>query len=138
MRLALCAAFLFLAATARADAPAHAPASAANLLRVHPAPWRLPVSPARTGIRFDPERGEPAGGVAGAIARDDEAALRARAEASVRTLPDGSRHAVLGGALRRWMVATIDDRGRLVEDCVQSEAAASQRVEAAARKPVRK
>ena len=138
MRLALLCLFLLVAETARADAPAHAPASAANLLRLHPGPWRFPAPPLRTGLRFDPERGEPAADVTAAASRESEAALRARAEAGVRTLADGSRHAVLGGALRLWMVATIDDHGRLVEDCVHGEAEASRRVEAAARKQVRK
>jgi hypothetical protein len=49
----------------------------------------------------------------------------------VRTLPDGSRHAVLNGAIRSWTVATIDDQGRLIQDCVQSEAAARRIIEAA-------
>ena len=57
--------------------------------------------------------------------------MRARAETSIRALPDGSRHAVLNGALRMWTVATIDDQGRLIQDCVHGEAEARRRIEAA-------
>jgi hypothetical protein len=81
-------------------------------------------------MRFDPENGDAT--ITPGAAPADESELRARAEAGVRTAPDGSQHAVVGGAFRRWTVATIDGRGRLVQDCVTSEAAARQRVEAAA------
>jgi hypothetical protein len=92
-------------------------------------------------MRFDPETGEVAGELAGAGSlKVSDDALRARAEAGVRTMPDGSRHAVLNGALRSWTIATIDDQGRVVQDCVHSEAEARQRVEAAnaAKQQVRK
>jgi hypothetical protein len=139
MRSALLCLCLLAALPAHAGAPAPAPSSAANLVRLHPGPWRFPARAPLAAMRFEPERGEAASAVAGASSiMGDEAALRARAEAGVRTLPDGSRHAVLGGAIRAWTVATIDDQGRLVQDCVQGGTEARQRVEAAARKQVRK
>ena len=63
---------------------------------------------------------------------------RARAEARIRILPDGSRHSVVTGAFRFWTVATLDEQGRLSEDCVPSLAEARARVDAAARKQVHK
>jgi hypothetical protein len=138
MRLILLCLFLLAALPAWAGTPLSPPASAANVLRLHPGPWQFPASVARAGMRFEPETGEPAADLAGAAAlRSSEAALRARAEANVRTLPDGSRHAVLNGAMRSWTVATIDHQGRLIQDCVQSEAAARRIVEAAAAAPAR-
>jgi hypothetical protein len=132
--------FLCLLAAAAANAAANppAPSSAANLVRLHPGPWRLPARAALAGIRFEPESGETSKELSGGAFSADDAALRARAEASVRLMPDGSRHAVLGGALRRWTVATIDDQGRLVQDCVHSEAEARRIIEAAAAQQVRK
>ncbi len=140
MRTILLCLLLLAALPAWAGAEASAPPSASNLLRLHPGPWQLPSHVARLGMRIDPETGGAAvtpGGSASAMS--DQAALRARAEASVRLAPDGSRHAVLNGAVREWIVATIDDRGRVQEDCIQGEAAARARVEAgAAGKRVRK
>ena len=138
MRPALLCLCLLLAVSARAQVAAHAPASATNLLRVHPGPWRLPARATLAGMRFDPEGGEAATDLGITASRDEEAAFRARAASLVRTAADGSRHLLLGGALRSWTVATIDDQGRLVQDCVQGEAEARQRIEAAARKRVRK
>ena len=133
MRLVLLCLFLFAALPARAGAPLSAPGSAANVLRLHPGPWQLPAHVARAGMRFEPETGEAAADLAGAAAfKTSEASLRARAEANERTFPDGSRHAVLNGAIRSWTVATIDDQGRLIQDCVHSEAEALRHIEAAA------
>jgi hypothetical protein len=50
----------------------------------------------------------------------------------VEVRPDGSRRAVLGGAIRAWSVASQDEHGRLQLDCTTSEAAAIARVRAAA------
>ena len=105
-------------------------------VRLHPGPWRLPARATLAGIRFEPESGETSKEISGGAFSADEAVLRSRAEANVRTFPDGSRHALLGGALRRWTVATIDDHGRLVQDCVHSEADARRIIEAAAAKQV--
>jgi hypothetical protein len=138
-RVLLC--LLLLAAVpvgARAlDSP---PTSGRNLLRLHPGPWRLSAPSTLAGMRFEPEAGELAEGFAGTAEQRAGVSLRARAEADVRTASDGSRHAVLGGAMRAWTIATIDDQGRLVQDCVHGEAEARRRIEtaAAARKPVRK
>jgi hypothetical protein len=138
MRLVLLCLFLFAALPAWAGAPNSPPASAANVLRLHPRPWQFPALLARAGVRFEPETGEAPAEFATVGARQtSDASLRARAEASVRTLPDGSRHVVLNGALRSWTVATIDDQGRLVQDCVHSEADARRQVEAAAAAPAR-
>ncbi len=120
-----------------ADRAATPPASAANLLRYRPAPWRLPVMPARAALRFEPEAGETAEAPAASVTREENA-LRRAAEASVRTHADGSRHAVVGAAFRSFSVVTIDEQGRLLHDCVHDEAEARRRVEAAARKQVRR
>ena len=104
--LCLC---LMLAVSARAQVAAHAPASATNIVRVHPGPWRLPARATLAGMRFDPEGGEAATDLGVTASRDEEAAFRARAASLVRTAADGSRHLLLGGALRSWTVATIDD-----------------------------
>ena len=124
--------------------PAAAPASAANLVRLHPGPWQPPAA-VRAGLRFEPEGGEAVTAGDATRAADDavmrapsQAAARALAAASVTLRADGSRHAVVGSAFRQWTVATIDDNGRLTQDCVQSEAEAKARVEAAGRKQVRK
>src|SRR5436309_14455593 len=119
MRPILVCLCLLAAVPASAGTPATSPPSAANLLRLHPGPWQLataqvhPVRVVTNGVRFEPETGEAASDVAG-DSRSAAASLRARAEANVRVLPDGSRHAVLNGALRSWLVATIDDQGRLM------------------------
>ena len=131
---------LLAAVSARAGAPVTPSMSSANVLRLHPGPWQFPaagVTP--TAVRFEPETGEAPSDDAGAF-KHLGASLRTRAETNVRVLPDGSRHAVLNGALRSWTVATIDDQGRLVQDCVAGDAAARQRIEAAtaAKKAVRK
>jgi hypothetical protein len=140
MRLA-CSSLVLLAALAvSAGAQASPPPSASNLLRLHPAAWQLPAAPGPSAMRFEPETGEKPAQLPLAPGAVDAATLRARAAANVRTLGDGSRHAVLNGALRAWTVATIDDQGRLVQDCVHDEAQARQRIEAAdaARKQGRK
>ena len=131
---------LLAAVPAWAGAPATSPPSAANVLRLHPGPWQLASRVLPAGVRFVPETGEAASDLSRAALQSAAASLRARAEANVRVLPDGSRHAVLNGALRSWTVASINDHGQLVQDCVQSEAEARQRIEAAtaAKQPVRK
>jgi len=119
---------------------APAPASAANLLRLHPGPWSPPVV-ARAGIRFEPESGEATvaegSAAASALARMSQADARRLAEANVRTHADGSRHAVVGSAFRSYVVVSIDDSGNLTSDCVSSEAEALSQVEAS-RKQVKK
>lgn len=129
--LLLCLFVVFAAAPARAGLPPTPPPSAANLVRLHPGPWSFPTAPVIAGIRFEPETGEAAPELTNPGAKQPGNFTRARAEASVRTLPDGSRHAVLNGAIRSWAVATLDEQGRLTQDCVHSEAEARQRVEAA-------
>ncbi|HEY6195442.1 MAG TPA: hypothetical protein VI504_10400 [Candidatus Eisenbacteria bacterium] len=130
MRTVMLCLLLLAALPAWAGAEAPAPPSASNLLRLHPGPWQLPSHGTRLGMRVDPETGEAAVALRGDALASSEAALRARAEASVRLAPDGSRHAVLNGAIREWVVATIDDRGRMKEDCIEGEAAARARIEA--------
>ena len=127
--------------TALAATPG-APPSAANLVRWRPAPWRMPA-PAAAAMRFDPETGEVVA-IPSPNSRATSAMATSRAEArrlaatSVRTSADGSRHAILGPGFGMWMVATIDDRGRLTQDCVSSQHAAEARVDAAAKQQVRK
>ena len=122
--------------------PGHAPPSAANLLRRHPGAWRMPGAVA-LGVRFEPETGE-ASVVEGLPATNAVALAPSQAEARVLAAAnatrhaDGSRHAVLGAAFRSYEVVTIEEDGTLHQDCVSSEAEARARVEAAARKQVRK
>lgn len=138
MRPMLLLLLLMLPASAfAADRAAAPPASAANLLRYRPGPWRLPAPWASAAIRFEPEAGE-AATVPAVASTGEESALRRAAEAGARTHADGSRHAVLGAAFRSWTVATTDDQGRLVHECVDDLKQAQQRVEAAARKQVRR
>jgi len=145
MRLIVTCCLLFASVSALANARASAaPESAANLVRLHPGPWRLPV-PVVPAIRFEPETAAPStpedvtrGSAEAASLARAQADARARAAASVRTSADGSRHAVVGTAFRHWSVATIDQAGRLHEDCVDSDMKAQALVEAAAKKQVRK
>ena len=122
--------------------PGHAPPSAANLIRLHPGPWRMPAA-VGLGIRFEPEAGE-ASVVEGMPATSAVALAPSQAEARVLAAAnatrhaDGSRHAVLGAAFRSYEVVTIDADGHLTSDCVSSEVEARARVEAAAPKQVRK
>jgi hypothetical protein len=119
---------------------ASAPPSAANIVRLHPGAWQ-PPGVLRAAMRFEPEAGEPTvvEGVTHTLALSpSQATARARAAASVTRRADGSRHAVLGGAFMSWTVATIDNEGRLTQDCVSTEAEAKTRVDAAAQKQVRK
>jgi len=118
------------------------PPSAANLVRLHPGPWRLPVA-THFAMRFDPETGEPAvvagtPGTSAVALTSDEARARALAAASVTRHADGSLHAVLGAAYRQWEVVTIGPDGQLHGDCVSSAAAARALVEAGTRKQVQK
>ena len=122
-----------------AAAPAAAtPPSSANLLKLHPGPWRPPVA-LQAGMRFEIDSGDPA-----AVASSPDplatfqARARAQAAASITVRSDGSRHAVVGTAFRSYTLATIDDQGRLTTDCVSSATEARARVDAAAKKRVRK
>ena len=142
MRLIVtCCVLLASAPMVAIASPSQAPASAANLLRLRPGPWRLPAT-AYAGIRFEPEAGEvgadPALRAPAPSRSLEEVAARARAAASVVRRADGSGHAVLGSAFRHWTVVTVDGSGGVSQDCVSSEAEARARVDAAARKQVRK
>ena len=107
------------------------PPSARNLLRPHPGPWTPPAAVLTlAGMRFDPETGEAFAVPGEPVERVSQANARARAEATAVRHADGSRHAVVGGAFNRWTVATIDDQGRLVQDCVSSAAEAVKLVRA--------
>lgn len=119
-----------------------APRSAANLVRLHPGPWRMPGALAM-GMRFDPESGEATvvegvPGTSAVMVARSQAEARLLAARSVTRHADGSLHAVLGAAFRSYEVVTIDAQGRLTEDCVSSEAQARARVEAGAPKQERK
>ena len=121
---------------------AQAPPSAANVVRLHPGPWRMPAA-VSMGVRFEPENGE-ATVVEGTPSTN--AVMLARSQAQARVLAaqnitrhaDGSRHAVVGAAFRSYEVVTIDADGNLTQDCVPTEAEARARVEAGAPKQVRK
>jgi hypothetical protein len=122
--------------------PGQAPASAANLVRLHPGPWRMPVAVV-AGMRFEPENGEVSvvEGVPGTNAvmlAPSQAEARVLAAENATRHADGSRHAVLGAAFRAYEVVTIGADGRLTSNCVSSEAEARARVEAGAPKQVRK
>lgn len=122
-------------ASAAGSVPGRTPASSANLLRLHPHAWQMPAPAIAPGMRFEPETGalpddmDPSV-LAGRVRRD-------AAAAAVRILPDGSRHAVVGGVIRAYVVATIDDKGRLVQECVHGAQQAEARVAAAAKKAPR-
>src|SRR6266487_4530249 len=100
MRLVLIPLLLFAVAPAWAATPSIPPPSAVNLVRLHPRAWSPPEPALRAGIRFDPETGETAAESPGFGRSATRASLRAQAEARVRMLPDGSRHAVVGAAFR--------------------------------------
>ena len=120
----------------------HAPPSAVNLVRLHPGPWRMPAAVV-AGMRFEPETGE-ASVVEGVPSTNavalapSQAEARVLAAANITRHADGSRHAVLGAAFRSYEVVTIEEDGTLRQDCVSTEAEARARVEAAAKKQVRK
>ena len=121
---------LLLPAAAFANERVTPPASAADLVRYRPAPWRLPSAVLRAGMRFDPETGEaiapPSHDARGAT----RAALRRSAEASVTTRADGSRRARLGAAFRSWTVVRLGEDGRLETDCVDDIETATKRIDA--------
>lgn len=129
MRLLCTLALLALPVTAFAEGAPTTPHSAAILLRLHPAPWRPPggAAVATAGMRYEPD----ASGAAPLVAPATGTYARAQAEAGVRVSADGTRHAVLAGAIRSYTVVRIDESGRLVGDCVDSEAEAVRRVRAA-------
>lgn len=129
MRLASLLLLLVIPASAFAADRAQPPASAANLLRWHPGPWRLPAATARPAMRAEPETGE-AMPVFDLPARAaTTASLRQRAAASIRVRPDGSRQAVLGPAFRSYSVVKIGDDGKLVHTCLDELEAAVKQVE---------
>jgi len=137
---AIVTSFLLLAAVPLiARAQEGPPPSAANVVRLHPGPWRMPIA-LQAGMRFDPETGEATvvQGTRGTTELSAVSQARARelAAASITRRADGSRHAVLGSAFRQWMVVTTDAQGRLKQDCVSSEDEARARVEAGAKKQV--
>jgi hypothetical protein len=103
-------------------------------------------TPAATGPRvpFKPRAWSPPPAVAAAhttsamtegLPADAGAPGPSRAQALSRVVvemkPDGSRHAVLGGAIRAWSVASVDEHGQLRLECVNSEAAAKARAHTA-------
>jgi hypothetical protein len=131
MRLALLLLLVVIPASALAAERTHPPASAANLLRRHPGPWRFPDARALRAMRFDPETGEVAPVPADLPARAaTTAALRQRAAATVRLRADGSRQAVLGPAFRSYSVVRIGDDGKLVHECLDELEAAVKKIEA--------
>ena len=130
MRLLFAACFVFSAASSVALATASepsaaapvAPRSASILLRLHPSAWQMPAAVATSaGITFLPDTGEPL-----ELPELPTQALtmtsqdRALARVPVLEHADGSRHAVLGGALRAYSVVHIAADGRLVQDCVHT------------------
>lgn len=138
MRLALASCLLLAAAplhsaTAPPPAPA-APASAHILLHAHPRAWRPPAPPApvAAGMRVEPETA-PDATLDADLAALRAASARARAGVVARIEPDGSLHAVLGGAVRMYTVVRVGADGRLEQECLHSEAEALARVKAAAR-----
>ena len=120
---------LALAALALASPPALASdpgASPGPRVPFRPRPWS-PPSVRTAGMTA----GDPAV-EAGAPGTLGPSRAQALAGVTVEIRPDGSRHAVLGGAIRAWSVARVDECGRLQLDCVSSEAAATSRVRRAA------
>lgn len=114
------------------DAASSAPHS--PVISWRPQAWHPPVAamPAAAGLRFEPDNAA----AAPISDLDAQAAARRQALANVpvRTRRDGSRYAVIGGLIRSYTVASIGSDGRLVEDCVHSEAQALQIIAAPAGK----
>jgi len=92
-----------------------------------PRAWSPP--PLRSAAHFAPgiAEGDPAAEAGAAGLAGARAAARSGVVVEMR--PDGSRHAVLGGAFRVWSVASVDEHGRLRLECVGSEAAAKARAD---------
>jgi len=126
---------LLLACAPAIAVAATPPPSATDIVRWRPVAWRMPA-PVAAAMRFDPETGEPVAlpSRAASPKASSRAEARRLAAANVRVAPDGSRHAILGPGFQMWMVATIDGKGRLTQDCVSSEDAAKAAVESAAKK----
>ena len=126
MRLPILISFAFAAALA-APAPASDAANATGpRVPFRPRAWSPPQATAHVSpgmIEGDP----------GAL---PDAFRRTRAQAlsgiTAETRADGSRHMVLGGAIRAWSVASVDECGEVKLGCVSSQAAAKARVPAPA------
>ena len=103
------------------------------LLRLHPLPWRAPVTPTTLapGMRIEPDTGEatdPAAVGATAVAPRTSNPL---AGVQISTRADGSRFAVLAGKLRSYSVVRVGADGQLQQECLHSEAAARKALERA-------
>ena len=131
---------LIWAVSAGASPPDCASTSARmSLVSWRPKPWHPPVrvAPVAAGIRVEPETGMPPSARALPTSTADleaqAAARRAALEAiPIRTRPDGSRYAVIGGLVRAYTVATIGADGTLTQECVHSLEEAQKRIAAPA------
>jgi hypothetical protein len=110
------------------------PASAADCapgrtVPYRPRAWSPPPLPHAARVAPGITEGDPAAeaNAAGLVGP----ARAARSGIVVEMRPDGSRRAVLGGAIRMWSVASVDEHGRLQLECVGSEAAAMARADSA-------
>jgi hypothetical protein len=130
---------LLLFATA-ATVLASSPVPASDCTPARPASQRVSFrprawSPPPAGIAARPAPGMTEGDPAAEAGASGDLPGQSRAEAFrgvvVEVRSDGSRHAVLGGAIRAWSIAGVDEHGRIQLDCASSEAAARARVRAA-------
>jgi len=121
---------LALVATVLLSSPAPAADYATGrAVPYRPRAWSPPSLPNAAHVAPGITEGDPAAeaGAAGLVGP----ARASRSGIVVEMRPDGSRRAVLGGAIRMWSVASVDERGRLQLECVGSEAAAKAHVDRA-------
>ena len=103
--------------------PVVASPSASILLHLHPRPWQPPAALGWPGL---PALVESPGGAPEAALAAEIAARRAARAAALAGIPvqlhaDGSRYAVLAGAVRAYALARVGADGALEEDCADSE-----------------
>ena len=132
LRLVLAAAAL-APALAFASPPA-AGSAASRPVSFRPRAWQPPAAAARFAA-VAPAPGMVEGSGPFPLPLGPSGLGRTRAEAiagvKVEVRADGSRHAVLGGSIRAWSVASLGEKGELQMDCASSEAAAIAKARAA-------
>jgi hypothetical protein len=142
MRLAVSLPLLLAAAVLAPASVSSAPSAAAPAPRpvsFRPRAWQPPA--ARHAVAAPAARAAAPAMVEGSDPLpspfDPEALGRTRAEAlanvKIELRADGSRHAVLGNAIRAYSVAHVDENGQLQMDCATSEADAIARARKLAR-----
>src|SRR5438552_2534562 len=127
--------WVVLAACALVVPSAYA-APASPLVHWRPCAWTPPAA-AECGAPAS-DLGRPpvrARSVEGEVQSLPDVRAAARAAIHIRTRPDGSRYAIVGGAFRAYMIATFDADGAVQASCVGSRAEALRRVAEANARP---